>query len=374
MFSCFQYTARKTERQTETTETGKPVYYRMPFARTLRSLFPVVLLVVLAVATPSQTAQAIFRLGEPARVFTPPGGALRGSGWQYVGQWGGFVGTAIAPHYFVTAKHVGGWAGNKFTYRGRAYTAEARFAAPSGDLAVWRVREAMPAWASLYARPDERGRTVLLIGRGTSRGEPVYAKGALRGWRWGNGDGRQSWGLNRVEAALPASPTGAPDVADLLAFTFDSQAGPLEGQVSAGDSGGGVFLYDERDKKWKLAGVLYAVDAHYSPTPDPQNLMSAGIFDARGLYRLGPDGAMNFVSPRNPLPQPAVAYASRVSSALPFLLAVQSPTAHGVRGDLHTQRNVALLFALLCGVGAACGAGAYRVARRKSKALTAKED
>src|SRR4051812_21036882 len=74
-------------------------------------------------------------------------------GWQYVGQFSSFVGTAIAPNYFITAKHIGQNVGQPFFYQGTAYTttefrdvtfnvAESS-SFPNGiastDLRVWKV-------------------------------------------------------------------------------------------------------------------------------------------------------------------------------------------------------------------------------------------
>lgn len=49
---------------------------------------------------------------------TSPGGAPAGSGWQYEGKWGSFLGTPISPNLFITAGHVGGSIGQSFTYNG----------------------------------------------------------------------------------------------------------------------------------------------------------------------------------------------------------------------------------------------------------------
>src|SRR5947208_10598952 len=42
------------------------------------------------------------------RLTSAPTGSLSTAGWQYEGQWGEFLGTPIAPHYLITAAHVGG--------------------------------------------------------------------------------------------------------------------------------------------------------------------------------------------------------------------------------------------------------------------------
>ncbi len=82
-----------------------------------------------------QPAGAVILLGsgDPAYNTTPPTGALAGSGWQYQGTWGGFLGTPIAPQYFIAAHHVGGAVGQTFTFQGLAYTTTAFWDDPNSD-------------------------------------------------------------------------------------------------------------------------------------------------------------------------------------------------------------------------------------------------
>ena len=46
--------------------------------------------------------------GDPSYNAAAPTGSLTNSGWQYQGTWLAYLGTPIAPRYFITAKHVGG--------------------------------------------------------------------------------------------------------------------------------------------------------------------------------------------------------------------------------------------------------------------------
>src|SRR5438876_202694 len=68
-------------------------------------------------ATP---AHAIILYSSATRNTSAPTGTLSASGWQYEGQFGDVLGTPIAPHYFITAKHVGG-ADNKLVYNGQTF-------------------------------------------------------------------------------------------------------------------------------------------------------------------------------------------------------------------------------------------------------------
>src|SRR2546426_401876 len=72
--------------------------------------------------------------GDPNYNTTAPSGSLTNSGWQYEGFWGGFLGTPIAPKYFITAEHVGGQVGNPFVFRGVAYPTTAVHDDPDSDL------------------------------------------------------------------------------------------------------------------------------------------------------------------------------------------------------------------------------------------------
>src|SRR5580700_11369518 len=93
-------------------------------------------------------------------------------GWQFEGQFDGFLGTVIAPNYFIIAKHIGGVLGDKFTFNGTNYTTTAVFPDPSSDLQIWRVSGTFPIQAPLYAgSPGSEANLLLTVfGRGTQRG------------------------------------------------------------------------------------------------------------------------------------------------------------------------------------------------------------
>jgi len=52
--------------------------------------------------------RAVVLYRTPTRNTSAPSSMLYNSGWQWEGKWGGFLGTPIAPNYFITAGHVGG--------------------------------------------------------------------------------------------------------------------------------------------------------------------------------------------------------------------------------------------------------------------------
>src|SRR5580693_5424744 len=99
------------------------------------------LLAVSGILWPLSRAAAVilYGTGDPSANTTAPTGTLAGSGWQYEGQFGSFLGTIIASNYFVTAKHIGGNVGQSFIFNGATYTTTAVFPDPSSDLQIWQV-------------------------------------------------------------------------------------------------------------------------------------------------------------------------------------------------------------------------------------------
>lgn len=281
----------------------------------LRSLF----LSLAAIGFGTTQAWAIIVFGSTdGRNLSAPTGTLADSGWQFEGSWQVGAGTAIAPNYFLTARHLGGSVGDSFTVHGVSYTTTAAYDDPAGtDLRIWQVAQKFTSYAPLYAKSDETGTTSPLVtfGRGTARGADVSGPNGLQGYLWGGYDGALSWGTDRVSflTTLNGGPSG-----NFLGFNFNSVVGQ-SATYSLGDSGGGLFLKDT-DGVWKLAGVNYAVDGNYSLKPE-SDYFSAAMYDARDYYVGGP-GANNhsFVSHPTPDQQlPQSAYASRVSDRLGFI-------------------------------------------------------
>ena len=113
----------------------------------------------------------------------------------------GFLGTAIAPHFFITAKHFGIFgAGSVFKLQGVDYHTVASFRRSgerSGHLSS--VRD-VSGFSPLYTKQDEVGKHVVAIGRGTQRGNARTFGAQLRGWDWGPGDQIERWGENIVSS------------------------------------------------------------------------------------------------------------------------------------------------------------------------------
>src|SRR5438552_53769 len=84
-------------------------------------------------------AQAVMLYRSPSRNTSPPSGSFYNAGWQWEGLFGNFLGTAIAPHYFLTASHIGGNVGQSFTFQGKVFHTTAMYDDPSTDLRIWKV-------------------------------------------------------------------------------------------------------------------------------------------------------------------------------------------------------------------------------------------
>ena len=246
----------------------------------------------------------LYSNGDPSANATAPTGLFANSGWQYEGQFGSFLGTAISPHHFITVKHIG-IASNIFVYQGANYTILQWSDDPTNDLRIFEVAETFPSFAPLYSRSDEKGRNVMVIGRGTQRGDPVYSNGIPRGWSWGPGDGVQRWGENQVRSTQ----------GNLLYMTFDQNGGSNEAHLSSGDSGGATFINDAG--VWKLAGINYAVDNGVSTTPGGA-VFNAALFDTRWFY----DAYGQLITGSDPVPNGF--YAIRMSDRLQWIQSIIS--------------------------------------------------
>ncbi len=287
---------------------------------------------LLALATP---AHAILTLGNDGRLLLTDTGNRAGNGASFLGKWGNFIGTAIAPRYFLTAAHVGGGIGDAFVMDGRKHVADQVMVIPGTDLAIWRVRDDLPRWAPLYDKPDEPGKEVMLYGRGCARGRPLIVARTPRGWLWGGEDGRFSWGRNRVAgiAKIPGND-------EVLAFAFDQGGGDERGTVGKGDSGGAVFMQDAAT--WKLAAVIYASGGQYSRVAEGRKPFMAALYDARGLYQ-NVGGAWTRLDPDASEPAPTLAFATRVS---PHITAIRRIIGTRESGATHLPPSPSRMLAV----------------------------
>lgn len=271
-------------------------------------------------------AVVFFSTADPEHNTSPPSAQLAGSGWQFEGDWVGFLGTAIAPRYFISAQHIGGAVGDSFVLGGVPYTTTAYFDDPSSDLRIWQVGGTFPVFAELYSRADEVGKALVVVGRGTQRGVEVTVSGlfgsSLKGWQWGPPDQRRRWGENTVSSTVPPAASFPPNQrkqGPLLRAAFDSGQGSNECALTGGDSGGGLFIKD--GAVWKLAGISFAVDGPYNTTSTGEGF-NAVIFDEGGLYKQNGDSWSQV--PDLPGSQAGGFYATRISERRAWIESILS--------------------------------------------------
>ena len=263
----------------------------------------------------SAVAVILYGTADPSANTTAPTGTLAGSGWQYEGQFGSFLGTVVASNYFVTAKHIGGSVGQTFIFAGANYTTTRVFPDSSSDLQIWQVSGTFPSHAQIYTAVagSEPNDDLVVFGRGTQRGNPVDvgSDSHLGGWLWGTSDGVQRWGTNVI-----GSIATDPIYGKLLRVPFDANAGPNEGHLSAGDSGGAVFVFNTNSSAWELAGINLAVDGPFSTSSSGANPFDAAMFDTTGLFAQDDQG--NWLA----APNPSAFYATEVAAHKGFIESV----------------------------------------------------
>lgn len=235
------------------------------------------------------SAVVVLSTGDPEHNTTEPEGELEGSGWQYLGRWGVFVGTVIGPHHFITARHVGGVIGQSFEYRGENYVTRALYESGPTDLRIWEVCEPMPGpYAPLYETEDEVGKDLVIFGRGLRRGEEISLDSPNgpehRGWRAGEADFRLRWGLNVVSEVFDAADYyDSAEIGELvfMRMEFNRDGGPNEAHVSSGDSGGAMFI--DGEDGWALAGVMSGATIFFNNAEEGDGYL-ATLFDGGGFY------------------------------------------------------------------------------------------
>lgn len=319
--------------------------------RTHHSRLMAVLIFGCLLAPAFAPAVILYRTADPNANTTAPSNDPAASGWNYEGGWGGFLGTPIAPHFFISARHIG-QAGGDFVYGGVHYTIVSGFADPFSDLQIWQVVQTFPSFAPLYTNMDEVGQRLVVIGCGTQRGSEFYLGGELRGWNWGGG-GPKRWGENVVSEIVNFS--GGPD--DAIYSTFDQNGLPDESHLSTGDSGGAVFI--EENGVWKLAGINYSVDGYFYTDNMGGGEFVAALFDMRDLYYRASENPPAYVQITGAAPIPSGFYATRISSKMAWIYSVIDPA-----GDLNNDGRSNLLdYARVLNAAPLPGYGEPKVAR-----------
>jgi hypothetical protein len=259
-----------------------------------RSSHPVLLagLCLLLAAAPSVTrAIILYDTGDPDANTTAPSGIYADSGWAFTGAFGSSLGTMIAPQYFITAQHIG-LQGSTFVSTSAlnggvdvTYTIDTAANGGIGywdiggsDLRIFKINETFASYAALYSGSSPAGLDAMTVGRGGVRGAEVVVSSELKGWQHTASDGVFRWGSNVIDG------TALSEVGTMLVAGFDAAGSPYEATLSAGDSGGGLFVLENGE--WKLAGVNYGVDGlfDYNGTVDSGEF-GAALFDKGGLFQ-----------------------------------------------------------------------------------------
>lgn len=281
-------------------------------------------------AAPAVHAVALYGTSSPSANTAAPTGALAGSGWQFQGNFGASLGTAIAPSHFVTAKHFGIPGSNHFVYQGTTYDViGTTIDDPNSDLRIWQVNGTFSEFAPLYTGRDEVGKPLVVFGKGMQRSDAqVTVSGSSKGWEFAAGTHAQRWGTNDVTRVV----NGGDEIGEALAFEFNARPGGAanEAHLAGGDSGGGVFI--QEGGVWKLAAVNLSIDGPYKLTQADTSGFHAALFDRSGLLQNTGNDTYEAVS------GPASSYATRISSNLNFIAAnapgavVPEPGSLGVIG------------------------------------------
>jgi PKD repeat protein len=262
--------------------------------------------------------------GSPAFNTSAPGGSLSDSGWQFEGQWGDFLGTPVAPMFFLAAKHVGGTIGDPFVLNGFTYHTVAMSDCPDCDLRLWEVAETFPSYAPMYAGSGEVNQPCVVFGRGTDRGAPVIMSGQTVGWTWGATNWVQRWGQNTISGVETDEVNGQ------LLFAFFGANGC---DLSIGDSSGGIFI--KNGSTWQLGGINYGVDGPFSSSATGSPSFDAALTNMSGFYVEVPtNGGTTWIAAPA---QPSSFVSTRVSANIGWI--------NGVIGTATNWAPVASFFA-----------------------------
>jgi hypothetical protein len=282
---------------------------------------------VMLVASP---AHAIIVYEDPGRLTSMP--VLAGGvkpGWQYIGNYNGFGGVPIGPRAWVTATHVTA-ASMNFWYDNAGQTSFINYqgtrVAVNGDLAVAVLNEDQPdftAWAPVWSGTNniQIGQAVYMYGYGTLRGSAITG-----GWNWGAYDFTMSYGTNQLSSLATVVGNTQFKMTFSQPTIFNGLPG-TEGIFSTGDSGSGLFSYNNANARWELIGINSAVEQVSATSGGP--VLGAALYDARGYY----NGTTLITGAANqPLSSYAIALPFYESFLTPYIVEVPEPATWSLLG------------------------------------------
>jgi hypothetical protein len=261
--------------------------------------------------------------GAPAIRITSTGGLSSEelSAYNLEGKFRSFIGTPIAQHHFITARHIGIALSDTISFdqgpNAGSYGIVGWYDDAETDLRIVEIDGAFAAWAPLWGSPDEGAQQTTLFGRGGLPNGAVSIDPELKGWRSGPADGQISWGRNLITGTYGAN---------LIYANFDKVGLPTEAGLSVGDSGGGWFITDPMGTV-RLAGVSFATtgpfqfDVGGAPDGSP---FEAVLFDLGGLW-VGRPGSETFIA-ENPINTPGLAIGTRISARIAWINTIISAT------------------------------------------------
>lgn len=254
----------------------------------MRYKFLAVLLFLLLLPILNINSIVFYSTDDQFHHITAPIGELVNSGWDLQGKWGEFTGIPIASQFFITVQHAGLY--DAFLLNGISYSVQLFVDDWQSDLRIVKINETFPKFAELYEGQDEKGKNIIVFGRGVSRGSDVVVNNKLKGWTWNNYGENLRWGENTVDNII-ITYSGV----DVLKMAFDPQKSMDVISFSRGDSGGGTFI--KQDNIYKLAGINYVADGPYSYNNLGDNVLAGSIFDETELYKYDNTGWSKITAP-----------------------------------------------------------------------------
>jgi hypothetical protein len=186
-------------------------------------------------------------------------------GWANVGACRGLTCVYLGGGWVLTARHAGV---NDLTLEGKRYTADpkSKQVIPTEDrtrpdLLLFRIEPTpvLPTLA-LSKSPPEIGSSVVMVGKGHGRGDPVEGVN-FSGFFWSKRS-KMRWGTGVVVEYLDAVGFGSTKG---FATRFSIAKTRHEAQAAPGDSGGAAFARGV--DRWELAGIILEIKGNSGGQP-----------------------------------------------------------------------------------------------------------